>query len=110
MQNQLNILKEILAATKKCLSISSEINNVEEIKKTIIFNNLITNLFLIRDLSNKLNNDNKKKYSLIDWNKLPYYDNEIINDYHSFNIDTINIILNKELPILQQKIEQIIDK
>ncbi|MBN2893847.1 MAG: DUF86 domain-containing protein [Bacteroidales bacterium] len=108
MDNQIELLKQMLSATVKCLAIADKISCVDDIKKTLIYDNLISNLLLIKEIEGKLHNDIKEKNNIINWEKFTDYESQIISDYHSLDHDTIYSIIKEELPSLQNKLQKII--
>jgi uncharacterized protein with HEPN domain len=108
MPEQNELLKQIFSATVKCLAIAGKINCVEDIRKTLIYDNLISNLLLIKELESKLSLEIKEKHNIINWEKFDEYKKEVVSDYHSLDHQTIFTIIKEELPILHSKLEKII--
>jgi uncharacterized protein with HEPN domain len=109
MSEQINILKEMFLATKKCISIAEDLKCVEDIQSTLIFDNLISNLVLIKEYSKKLSNNTKLKFNFINWYKFDIYTKEIDNDLHSLDYKMIYKIIKEELPILHLKLTKILE-
>lgn len=108
MSDQKELLKQIFSATVKCLAIAGKISCVEDIQKTLIYDNLISNLLLIKELESKLSLSIKEEHNIINWEKFDTYENEVVSDYHSLDHQTIYIIIKEELPILHSKLKKII--
>ncbi len=96
------------SAVLKCLSISEKINKVEDIKTTIIYDFLLSNLILLKDIESKLSEDIKKQLNFINWEIFQEYDNQINNKLESNNFNIIYKIIKEELPDLQIKLENVI--
>lgn len=109
MSEQINILKEMFSATKKCISIAEDLKCVEDIQSTLIFDNLISNLVLIKEYSKKLSNNTKLKFNFINWYKFDIYTKEIDNDLHSLDYKMIYKIIKEKLPILHLKLTKILE-
>lgn len=108
MQTQKNILVKMFSATTKCTSIADKIKCIDDIKKTIIYDNLISNLLLIKELESKLSDETKQKHDIINWGKFDEFNKEIISDYYKLNHQIIFNIIKEELPFLHSKLENII--
>lgn len=108
MYNNIELLKQMLSATVKCRNVAKNINCVDDIKKTLVYENLVSNLLLIKDIEAKMTPEAKKKYGIINWEKFDKYDSKIINIYNSLDNESIYKIIKEELPILQEKLEKII--
>ncbi len=98
------------SATLKCLKIAQNISCLDDIKKTIVYENLISNLIMIKDLESKLDDKTKKDLHFIKWEKFKHYDSKIISDYHETDHNTMFMIIKEELPQLQRKLEKVIFK
>jgi len=98
----------MLSATIKCRSVAERINSIEDINKSLVFENLISNLLLIKDIEAKLDNEIKEKFNLINWEKFEKYDKIVISDFNKLDEEIIYKIIKEELPILQNKLEKII--
>ena len=108
MQTQKEILAQMLSATTKCTSIANKITCVNDIKKTIIYDNLISNLLLLKELESKLDVEIKQKHNIINWGKFEEFNKEIISNYYKIKHQTIFRILKEEIPFLHSKLEKII--
>jgi len=104
------LLSKMYSATLKCLTIADKIDCVEDIKKTLVYENLISNLILIKDIESKIKEETKKELDTINWDKFHIYDKAIISDLHETDVDMIYKILKEELPELQKQLENVIFK
>ncbi|MBN2663067.1 MAG: DUF86 domain-containing protein [Bacteroidales bacterium] len=102
------LLFNLHLATSKCLKIAEKITCVEDIKKTLVYENLISNMLFLKDLEAKLSQLTKEKYDFIDWEKFKEYDKIIISDFHETDHATIYKIIKEELPSLFEKLEKVI--
>jgi len=109
MSEQINILNEMYSATKKCLAVAEDLKCVEDIQNTLIFDNLISNLVLIKEYSKKISNNTKLKFNFINWYKFDIYTKEIDNDLHSLDYEMIYKIIKEELPVLFFKLTKILE-
>ena len=101
------LLSVIYTATLKCLNVAQKITCVNDIKKSMVYENLISNLMLIKDTEAKLSNETKAKLNTINWDKFEKYDKEIISDLHETNDEVIYMIIKEELPVLFEKLERV---
>lgn len=102
------LLTNLHLATSKCLKIAEKISCVDDIKKTIVYENLISNMLFLKDSEAKLSQTTKDKYDFIDWDKFKEYDKIIISDFHETDHATIFKIIKEELPSLFEKLEKVI--
>lgn len=102
------LLSKLYSATLKCLKIADNISCVEDIKKSLVYENLISNLMFLKDAEAKLSVSTKEKLSSIDWAKFKEYDKIIISDFHETDHNTIFRIIKEELPSLSDKLEKVV--
>ena len=108
MNDYKSLLAKMLNAVSKCMSISEKIKSVEDIENTMIYDVLLSNLILIRDIEKKLPETVKQKYPQINWEIFDYYDNEITDKYELKDKEVIFKIL-QDLPELFVNLEKIFD-
>lgn len=96
------------SAILKCRSISEKIHKIDDLKESVAYDILLSNLILIRDIESKISEKTKHKLSCIDWAMFQEYDDQMNNklEFNDYNI--IFKILNKEIPVLQINLENII--
>jgi uncharacterized protein with HEPN domain len=102
------LLSKMFTAVQKCLTIGEKIKFVEYINNTMIYDVLLSNLIVIRDIEKKISQDLKQKISAIDWEKFEDYDKEITNKFEHKDSEVIYKIIKEELPNIQIELEKIL--
>ncbi len=102
------LLSTMFRAVQKCLAIGEKIKCVEDINNTMIYDVLLSNLIVIRDIEKKLSDDLKQKITNIDWSKFENYDKEITNKFEHKDNEVIYKILKEELPNISIELEKIL--
>lgn len=102
------LLSTMYSAVRKCLSISEKISKIEDIKKSIVYDILLSNLILIRDVEKKLSQITKEELNNINWNIFEVYDDQFSNKLEFNDYNLIYQIIKEELPELQINLENVI--
>lgn len=102
------LLSKMYSAVRKCLSISEKISKVEDIKKTIVYDILLSNLILIRDIEKKLSQNIKEELNMINWDIFKIYDDQFTNKLEFNDYNLIYQIIKEKLPELQINLENVI--
>ena len=102
----------IFAILKMCDDIEvykSEYKNVKDILNTRIgLNACLMNIYQIGEFAGKLSDEFKKQFDNIEWKEIKDLRNVIIHDYLGVDLEKIENILEKEMPILIDNILGII--
>ena len=111
-QEQISLLKQLLSTSKLLLNLTNNLNSVEEFENNnYVFDNILSNVAVIYELSQKLPQKLKtKELNSIDWQKIDYYEKIIRNDTHQLDTKTIWIAIKQDLPFFTEKLEKILAK
>lgn len=101
------LLSNLYSATLKCMKIAQKITCVDDIKKTMVYENLISNLIFIKDTERKLSEKTKTELNFIEWDKFIKYDKTIVSNFHKTDHNTIFKIIKEDLPVLFEKLGKI---
>jgi len=108
-EKNIALLKTLLNAVNKCITIYEEFDNIKELKENkLIFDNLISNLVVIYESDSKLDNELKTTYNFIEWYKIDSYKRQVMSDYHELDTEIILEILTTQLPVLKEKLEKLL--
>lgn len=104
-----SLLENIYHAVVKCITISENINSINELKNNkLLYDFLISNLVVIYEADSKLDRQIKDANTFIDWEKIGKYRKEVLSDYHELDTNLIWEIIKIQLPALKEKLERIL--
>ncbi len=111
-QEYVSVLKQLLSTSKLLLNLTKTLNSFEEFENNnYIFDNILSNVAVIYELSQKLPEDVKNnELNSIEWSKIDYYEKIIRNDSHQLDTKAIWNAIKEDLPYFTQKLEKILAK
>lgn len=110
-KSALELLNEMHTAIVKIFNAIENIKTKEALKANhFIYDLVIMNLAVIDEAQQKLGVEDKKTYSIIEWNKFQNFSKEIKSDFFEIDLDIIWHVIQNELPILKDKLNSILKK
>jgi len=109
-KNLENLLHELLDVTKRTLKIASQFDTVEALAQDkLAYDTVLANVTVIYEIEMKIPEAAKKEdLNTIDWTKIKEYKEEIQSDFHDLNLELLWQAVSKDLPVLEEKLEQIL--
>lgn len=103
------LLEKMYNSTIKCIRVSENINNADELKNNkLLYDIVISNLVVVYETENKIDQHIKDANSFVEWDKIDKLKRKVLSDYHELDYKTIWHILTDELPILKEKLDKIL--
>ena len=98
----------ILESVNKIIEILNQFASLEEFKKDYVpYDAVMMNFIVIGEMSSKLSEEFKSKYSIIDWYKIQGFRNIIAHDYFGIDDKVVWQIIQTKLPELKDFLDKI---
>ncbi|MDZ7743331.1 MAG: HepT-like ribonuclease domain-containing protein [Bacteroidota bacterium] len=107
--NNLISLLSISESIDKIIEFSKSFHNPEEFNEDVkTFDAVMMNFVIIGEQTQKLSLDFKDKHTEIEWDKIKAFRNIVAHDYFGIDADEVWGIIQKHIPILKTKIDNLI--
>ena len=104
------LVDDILQSAIKIKIYSKDLSFDEFIKDGKTFDAVVRNFTIIGEASNRIDNDIKMKFPLIDWNEIRGLRNTIVHEYFGIDNQILWEIIENELDYLIENLELIKSK
>lgn len=103
-------LEAIIEAIDKILEYTSGFNSADELDNNhLIFDAAMMNFVVIGEMVDKLSEDFKKNYSLVEWTKIKGFRNIVAHNYFGIDAEEVWQIIRNKIPNLKIEITSILD-
>jgi uncharacterized protein with HEPN domain len=109
-KDELLYFLHIRDAIKKILEYSSNVEEQDFLKNTILQDALVRQIEIIGDASNKISLKTRNKYQNIPWTQIVGMRNRIIHEYFGVRLDIVWDTVKNNIPGLKDNIDKIIDE
>lgn len=106
----LEYLRHILDETKYLLSQTKKLSQSEFVQNQTLQRAFVRSIEIIGEATKKIPDDFKQKYPLVEWKAIAAMRDRLIHGYFGVDYDIVWDVVTNKIPILQQQIEQILQK
>jgi uncharacterized protein with HEPN domain len=106
------LIEQLLKVSQRVLHLTQHLKDFKEFAEDkYIFDDVLSNVTVIYEINNKLSDELKNsELNNIDWKKISDYELIIRSDYHQLDLETLWNAIKKDLPILVNKLQKIINQ
>lgn len=101
------LISDILESCDKILQYTQSMSFEDFLRGAKTIDAVIRNFEIIGEAANRLPEDFKDQYSLIDWHKIRGFRNRIVHDYMGIDFEIVWEIRNNYLPSMITSLKQI---
>ena len=109
-KDNLVYLRHILDAIKRIGEYTKEINYKDFVNSSLIQSAVIREMEIMGEATKRLTQDFKEKYPDIPWKRIAGMRDKLIHDYFGVDLDAVWETVEKDIPILRDKLKKIIEK
>lgn len=109
LKSEAIFLRHILDEANFCIKHTILINQEKFENDEVLQKALIRSLEIIGEASSKVSRDFKLKYPSVSWREMKLMRNKLIHNYFGVDLDLVWDTLIKEIPLLKQQIELILE-
>jgi len=107
-KNEKIFFRHILEAIERIEEFTKDFSKEEFMKSVKTQDAVIRRLEIIGEAAGNISNKIKNKYEEIPWKKIIGMRNILIHHYFGVDLDTVWVVIKKDLPKLKQKIKKIL--
>jgi len=105
------ILSNILISINNIEEFTQAFSNASEFNDNIaLFDATIMNFIIIGEMTSKLGDDIKDKYTYIDWSKIIAFRNILAHNYFGIDEEEVWQIIKEDLPVLKNNVHLILNE
>jgi len=108
-KDNLVYLRHILDAIKRIEEYTKEINYKDFVNSSLIQSAVIREMEIMGEATKRLTQDFKEKYPDIPWKRITGMRDKLIHDYFGVDLDAVWETVEKDIPILRDKLKKIKD-
>jgi uncharacterized protein with HEPN domain len=103
------LLDDILLSIDKITEYTHDLSFDEFLNDSKTLDAVIRNFEIIGEAANRLPDDIKDEYPLVDWHRIRGFRNRIVHDYMGIDFQMVWLIKENFLPVLKDQIQSIVN-
>lgn len=103
------LLEDIIESIQKIKIYTSELSRDDFLKDDKTIDAVIRNFEIIGEASNRIPDEIRDKFQLVNWHRIRGFRNRIVHDYMGIDYEIVWEIIEKDLEELENKIQEIRD-
>src|SRR5690242_3684970 len=103
------LLDDILLSIDKITEYTSDLSFDEFLNDSKTLDAVIRNFEIIGEAANRLPDEIKDEYPLVDWHRIRGFRNRIVHDYMGIDFQMVWLIKENFLPVLKGQIQSIVN-
>jgi uncharacterized protein with HEPN domain len=103
------LLDDILLSIDKITEYTSDLSFDEFLNDSKTLDAVIRNFEIIGEAANRLPDEIKDEYPLVDWHRIRGFRNRIVHDYMGIDFQMVWLIKENFLPVLKDQIQSIVN-
>ena len=103
------LLDDILLSIDKITEYTSDLSFDEFLNDSKTLDAVIRNFEIIGEAANRLPDEIKDEYPLVDWHRIRGFRNRIVHDYMGIDFQMVWLIKENFLPVLKGQIQSILN-
>ncbi len=82
---------------------------ISDLKSKMTLHAVLYNIAIIGEAANKISQTQREKHSEIPWDAIINMRHRIVHDYGNINVQTVQDVLDNDLPVLKKQLLSIMD-